>query len=116
VFVPPHLPLAPRVRYPWHSHISPGEYRAVNQIVGKSLHTTGDDAFAYTKTLIDRLEATKVEHADDDSIVDNDAAKAYVEQFAQQTFDRAERTLRANKVTRWVIVARETAAQGRGGR
>lgn len=79
-----------------------GEYRAVNQIVGKSLYTTGDDAFAYTKTLIDRLEGTKVEHATDDSIVDNEAAKAYVEQFAQQTFDRAERTMRANKVTRWV--------------
>ncbi|KAF5021147.1 hypothetical protein F66182_6847 [Fusarium sp. NRRL 66182] len=76
------------------------EYHAVNQIVGKSLHTTDDDAFEFTKTLIERLEATKTERADDDAIVDNAAGQAYVEQFAQQTFDRAERTLRADKVTR----------------
>lgn len=73
----------------------------MNQIVGKSLHTTDDDAFAYTKTLIERLEATKTEYATDESIVDNEVAKAYVEQFAQQTFTRAERTMRANKVSRW---------------
>lgn len=77
-----------------------GEYHAVNQIVGKGLHTTDDDTFNYTKTLLERLEETKTERADDDAIVDNTAGQAYVEQFAQQTFDRAERTLRADKVTR----------------
>lgn len=81
---------------------SPGEYHAVNQIVSKSLHTTDDDCFAYTKSLIERLEATKGERADDDAIIDNTAGQAYVEQFAQETFTRAERTLRANKVTRFV--------------
>lgn len=85
-----------------------GEYHAVNQIVGKSLHTTDDDCFAFTKTLIERLEATKAEHADDDAIIDNDAGQAYVEQFAHETFVRAERTLRANKVTRYS--ARSNAA------
>lgn len=78
-----------------------GEYHAVNQIVGKSLHTTDDDCFEFTKTLIERLEATKAERADDDAIVDNDAGQAYVEQFAHETFRRAERTLCANKVTRY---------------
>lgn len=87
-----------------------GEYHAVNQIVAKSLHTADDDAFAYTKTLLERLETTKTEHAADDSIVDNDAAKAYVEVFAQQTFDRAERTLRANKVTRQTADTFDAAA------
>lgn len=77
-----------------------GEYHAVNQIVTKSLHTSDDDCFAYTKSLIERLEATKVERADDDAIIDNAAGQAYVEQFAQETFGRAERTMRANKVTR----------------
>ena len=78
-----------------------GEYHAVNQIVSKSLHTTDDDCFAFTKALIERLEATKNERADDDAIVDNTAGQAYVEQFAQETFSRAERTMVANKVTRY---------------
>ncbi|PNY24253.1 Vacuolar protein sorting-associated protein vts1 [Tolypocladium capitatum] len=86
------------------------EYHAVNQIVGKSLHTTDDDCFAFTKTLIERLEATKAEHADDDAIMDNDAGQAYVEQFAHETFGRAERTLRANRVTRQTADTFDAAA------
>lgn len=82
------------------SHTRKGEYHAVNQIVGKSLHTTDDDCFNFTKTLLERLEATKSERPDDDAIMDNTAGQAYVEQFAQETFDRAERTMKANKVTR----------------
>lgn len=81
-------------------HTTIGEYHAVNQIVGKSLHTSDDDCFNFTKTLLERLEATKSERPDDDAIMDNTAGQAYVEQFAQETFDRAERTMKANKVTR----------------
>ncbi|KID72038.1 Vacuolar protein sorting-associated protein vts1 [Metarhizium brunneum] len=86
------------------------EYHAVNQIVTKSLHTTDDDCFAYTKGLIERLEATKTERADDEAIVDNTAGQAYVEQFAQETFSRAERTLRANKVSRQTADTFDAAA------
>lgn len=43
----------------------------------------------------------KTEHAEDDAIVDDTAGQAYVEQFAQQTFDRGEKVLRADKVTRY---------------
>ncbi|KAM0344471.1 hypothetical protein ACHAPU_007443 [Fusarium lateritium] len=86
------------------------EYHAVNQIVGKGLHTADDDTFEFTKTLIERLEATKTERADDDAIIDNAAGQAYVEQFAQQTFDRAERTLRADKVTRQTADTFDAAA------
>ncbi|KAF4461373.1 Vacuolar sorting-associated VTA1 like, partial [Fusarium albosuccineum] len=86
------------------------EYHAVNQIVGKSLHTTDDETFEFTKTLLERLESTKTERADDDAIVDNVAGQAYVEQFAQQTFDRAERTLRADKVTRQTADTFDAAA------
>ncbi|KAF4582760.1 DUF605-domain-containing protein [Ophiocordyceps camponoti-floridani] len=86
------------------------EYHAVNQIVGRSLHTTDDASFAFTKTLIERLEATKAERADDDAIVDNEAGQAYVESFANETFARAERALRADKVTRQTADTFDAAA------
>ncbi|RCI10880.1 hypothetical protein L249_5206 [Ophiocordyceps polyrhachis-furcata BCC 54312] len=86
------------------------EYHAVNQIVGRSLHTTDDACFAFTKTLIESLEAVKAERADDDAIVDNDAGQAYVEQFANETFARAERALRADKVTRQTADTFDAAA------
>ncbi|OAR01918.1 hypothetical protein LLEC1_01256 [Akanthomyces lecanii] len=86
------------------------EYHAVNQIVGKSLHTTDDDCFNFTRTLLERLETTKTERADDDAITDNTAGQAYVEMFAQETFDRAERTMRANKVTRQTADTFDAAA------
>lgn len=74
------------------------------------LHNKDDAAFAFTKTLIDRLETTKTERADDDAIVDNEAGQAYVEQFAQETFDRAERTMKADKVTRQTADTFDAAA------
>ncbi|WXC64220.1 hypothetical protein SNK03_010025 [Fusarium graminearum] len=86
------------------------EYHAVNQIVGKGLHNSDDEAFEFTKTLIERLEITKTERPDDEAIIDNAAGQAYVEQFAQQTFDRAERTLRADKVTRQTADTFDAAA------
>lgn len=43
---------------------------------------------------------TKAENAANDAIVDDVAGQAYVEQFAQETFDRAQRAVKANKVTR----------------
>lgn len=45
------------------------------------------------------FEQTKTEYANEDAIVDDTAAQAYVEQFAQETLDRAERVIKANKVT-----------------
>ncbi|KAI5459094.1 Vta1 like-domain-containing protein [Mariannaea sp. PMI_226] len=86
------------------------EYHAVNQIVGKNLHTTDDESFNFTRSLLERLEQTKTERADDDAVVDNTAGQAYVEEFAQQTFERAERTLRANKVTRQTADTFDAAA------
>jgi len=54
---------------------------------------------AYTTTLMDKLERWKAENATNDAIHDDIAAQAYVEQFAQETFERALRPLKANKVT-----------------
>lgn len=53
----------------------------------------------------------KTEHADDDAIVDDTAGQAYVEQFAQQTFDRGEKVLRADKVTRYSPPSRPSSGQ-----
>ena len=37
--------------------------------------------------------------------MDDTAGQAYVEQFALETFMRADRTVKANKVTKWVPIS-----------
>jgi vacuolar protein sorting-associated protein VTA1 len=49
---------------------------------------------------MDRLEAYKTENAHNDAVVDDVAAKAYMENFALETFNRADDAQRNNKVTR----------------
>ena len=49
---------------------------------------------------MDKLEQIKAENAMNDAIMDDMAGQAYVEQFASETFDRAERAVHANKVTK----------------
>ncbi|KAL2104850.1 hypothetical protein VUR80DRAFT_9471 [Thermomyces stellatus] len=94
-------------------HVKPAmtywcEYYAVNQILSKQLHNADEECLAYTSALMDRLEQLKAEHAEDDAIADDTAGQAYVEQFAQQTFERGEKVLRANKVTRYASGAPPT--------
>lgn len=43
----------------------------------------------------------KIQNPDNDTITDNVAASAYVEQFAMEVFNRGEATMNANKVTRY---------------
>ncbi|PKS08347.1 hypothetical protein jhhlp_005291 [Lomentospora prolificans] len=86
------------------------EYWAVKQILAKQLHTADDESLAFTTGLMDRLEQMKTEHPDDDAIIDDTAGQAYVEQFAQQTFDRCEKVLQANKVTRQTADTFDAAA------
>lgn len=50
--------------------------------------------------LMDKLEAYKAENPDNDAVIDDVAAKAYIENFALETFTRAEEAQRSNKVTR----------------
>jgi len=76
----------------------------VNQILDKGLHTNDDECMAFTTNLMDKLEHTKAERPDEAAIHDDMAAKAYVEQFATDTFDRADNTMRANKVTAFVVL------------
>lgn len=49
---------------------------------------------------MDKLERIKAENATNDAIMDDMAGQAYVEQFASETFDRADRAIHANKVTK----------------
>ncbi|KAB5549567.1 Vta1 like-domain-containing protein [Coniochaeta sp. 2T2.1] len=86
------------------------EYWVVNQILAKQLHTASDEMLNYTTKLMDKLEATKTEYANEDAITDDQAGQAYIEQFAQETLDRAERVVKANKVTQQTAMTFDAAA------
>lgn len=49
---------------------------------------------------MDKLETTKATNASNDAIVDDVAAKAYIENFSLETFNRADESQRSNKVTK----------------
>ena len=54
--------------------------------------------------LISRRSKFKNENPDNDTVTDAVAANAYVEQFGLEIFGRAEATMRANKVTKFVAL------------
>lgn len=76
------------------------EYYILQQLLGKNLHTTDDEAANYAVQLMDKLEQTKANNASNDAIIDDVAAKAYIENFALETFSRADNAQRANAVTK----------------
>lgn len=76
------------------------EYFVLQIILNKQLHTTDDEVQAYAIQLMDKLEAYKSANAANDAVVDDLAAKAYMEEFALETFERADAAQRADKVTR----------------
>jgi vacuolar protein sorting-associated protein VTA1 len=78
-------------------------YYIIDQILTKGLHSADDECMQYTTTLMDKLEQTKVEHAGNDAILDDVAAKAYIEQFALDTFQRADNAIHTNKASRQTI-------------
>ncbi|KAJ2897703.1 Vacuolar protein sorting-associated protein [Zalerion maritima] len=86
------------------------EYWIVNQILAQSLHQADGEALEYTTTLMDKLETTKREHAGNAAITDDGTGKAACIKFAQETFDRAERAIDANKVTRQTADTFQAAA------
>lgn len=53
---------------------------------------------------------TKSKFAHEDAITDDTAGQAYIEQFAQETLDRAERVVKANKVTQQTAQTFDAAA------
>lgn len=72
----------------------------VNQILAKGLHTADDECMLYTTTLMDRLEQVKNEAPANDAILDDVAAKAYMEQFAVETFQRGDDAIHTNKASK----------------
>ncbi|KAF9872588.1 hypothetical protein CkaCkLH20_10085 [Colletotrichum karsti] len=86
------------------------EYWVINQILAKQLHNVDDESLSYTTNLMDRLEKTKTENAGEEAITDDAVGQAYVEQFAQEAFDRAEKVMRANRVTRTTADTFDAAA------
>jgi vacuolar protein sorting-associated protein VTA1 len=78
-------------------------YYIIDQILSKGLHSADDECMQYTTTLMDKLEQTKTDQAGNDAIVDDIAAKAYIEQFALDTFQRADDAIHDNKASRQTI-------------
>ncbi|KAI1119026.1 Vta1 like-domain-containing protein [Nemania sp. NC0429] len=85
-------------------------YWVVQQILKRQLHNADEECLQFTTTVMDKLEQMKTDHADNDAILVDVAGQAYVEQFAQETFDRALRPLKANKVTQQTASTFEAAA------
>jgi vacuolar protein sorting-associated protein VTA1 len=86
----------------------------VNQILNKGLHTESDECMTFTTTLMDKLERFKSDNPTNDSVHDDVAAQAYVEQFALETLKRAENAMQANKVTAYVARCNPWFPQSRG--
>jgi vacuolar protein sorting-associated protein VTA1 len=78
----------------------------VNLILNKGLHTESEECMNYTTALMDKLEKFKAENEGNDTIHDDVAAQAYVEQFAMETFQRADSTLRGRRATAYVVYSR----------
>ncbi|KAI6881553.1 hypothetical protein KC363_g6390 [Hortaea werneckii] len=76
------------------------EYYILQHILNRSLHTTDAECQTYAITLMDKLEVAKSANAANDAITDDVAAKAYMENFALDTFTRGDEAQRSNTVTR----------------
>lgn len=86
------------------------EYFILQIILNKQLHATDDEVQGYAVQLMDKLEAFKTANASNDAVIDDVTAKAYMEEFALETFERADSAQRANKVTRSTADAFQAAA------
>lgn len=85
-------------------------YWIVEQILAKQLHKADADCMSYTMTLMDKLEQTKSDFSHNDAIMDDMAGQAYIEQFGQETFQRADNAMKANKASRQTADTFQAAA------
>ncbi|KAI5288036.1 hypothetical protein KEM54_005516 [Ascosphaera aggregata] len=74
-------------------------YHILEQILAKKFHTQDEECLQYTTSLMDELESFKAQNTQNDTVTDDVASQAYVEQFAYETFQRAENAMRADKAT-----------------
>ncbi|KAK1081857.1 hypothetical protein LTR33_004338 [Friedmanniomyces endolithicus] len=86
------------------------EYYILQQILSKQLHLGDDEVQNYAVQLMDTLETFKTSNSANDAITDDLAAKAYIENFATETFNRGDETQRTNKVTRQTADTFQAAA------
>lgn len=77
-----------------------GDFKVVQTIIPTKLHTTNDECRDFTTQLIDKLEAARSQDPPNDAIVDEVAAKAYVEQFALETLQKADDAIHNDNATR----------------
>ncbi|KAJ5688621.1 hypothetical protein N7462_003013 [Penicillium macrosclerotiorum] len=84
-------------------------FHIVNQIIERGLHSD-DEIKTYTTNLVEKLEQFKSENPENETVTDNVAANAYVEQFALEVFNRAEAAMTANKVTKQTVDTFQAAA------
>ncbi|KAL1992533.1 hypothetical protein VTN49DRAFT_4565 [Thermomyces lanuginosus] len=75
-------------------------YWVVDQVISKGLHNSDEEAMQFTTKLMDKLERFKSENSDNEAVTDNVVAKAYVEQFGHEVFNRADNAVRANKASK----------------
>ncbi|KAJ4405173.1 hypothetical protein N0V85_004736 [Neurospora sp. IMI 360204] len=85
-------------------------YWVVNQILNRGLHKENDEMMTYTMDLMGKLEQAKAEHPNEDAYTDDEVGQAVVDRFAQETLDRAERVVKANKVTQQTAMTFDAAA------
>ena len=85
-------------------------YWIVEQILTKQLHKADVDCMSYTMTLMDKLEQTKSDFSDNDAIMDDLAGQAYIEQFGQETFQRADNAMKAKRASRQTADTFQAAA------
>ncbi|KAJ5086089.1 Vacuolar protein sorting-associate Vta1 N-terminal [Penicillium argentinense] len=85
-------------------------FHIVNKIIERGLHNSDDEIKSYTTDLVDKLEQFKSENQENETISDNIAASAYVEQFGLEVFNRAEAAMTANKVTKQTADTFQAAA------
>ncbi|GFF54722.1 vacuolar protein sorting-associated protein vts1 [Aspergillus udagawae] len=85
-------------------------YWIANQIIERGLHKSDHEVEHYAMDLMEKLEQFRNENSDNDTVIDAVAANAYVEQFGLEVFNRADTTMRANKVTKQTADTFQAAA------
>lgn len=79
-------------------------YHNLDGQVGKGTrHLQRDFRIGSGHMLISGCGQIKAENPTNDAIIDDVAGQAYVEQFGSETFQRADRAVQADKVTKSVI-------------
>lgn len=86
------------------------DYYVLHQILTRSLHTTSPEAETYAKDLMDKLETVKNTQSAEAAITDDITAKVYMEQFAIDTFTRAETAQNNDRVTKQTADTFQAAA------